>query len=543
MEKLFFLFFTFAFLLLPLTYSQPVTQEWVRRYGDTLPETINSSSIKNDNMGNIYILIRKNNNFGYVKYDHNGNLLTVASHWPGGYEYGGGRYFDVTPTGDVYISGRVNIGLYEWIYTTKFNTSGIFQWGKSYNIDNGDAASDINVDNAGNVIVSGAAAIGSNNYALIIKYNSNGDTLWTRYFNNGQGYGIVNKITLDDSNNVYATGNISVPGNCLIPKYNSMGTMQWFTTFSNNPPHSNGGRGIQLDLARNLYVIGTESVPFSGLNDYLLKINNEGEILWNRIFTGIVSGQGRNDGIPLGPVVSSTGNSIYYLTRSDNGTGGGGYAIVTLKYNSNGDSQWVKVYNGGGIPATVNFPGDIKLDKNDDIYICGSGYFQTTGSDFVTIKYTPTGFQHWIAIYSGIITNGSDGASNLMIDTNMYVYVTGSSRKVTNNEYSAVTIKYNQPVGITVQNNKYPQKYVLLQNYPNPFNSITIITYELTKTSEIKLQLFNISGQIIREITNSKQEAGTHSVLLSMLNFSTGVYFYRLKAGTFTDTKKMILVK
>jgi hypothetical protein len=402
-------------------------------------------------------------------------------------------------------------------------------------------ANDIKVDKAGNIIVAGGSLVGNSNFALTIKYNSNGDTLWTRYFNNGQDYGIVNKIAIDDSNNIYISGNVSIPGNCLILKYNSMGTMQWFTTFANNPPHSNGGRGISFDIFRNLYVIGTESVPFSGLNDYLLKINNEGTILWNKIFTGIVSGQGRNTGTPKGPVISSDGSCIYYSTMSANGMGGGSYSIATIKYNSMGDSHWVKVYNGGNIPG-ANFLGSIKLDRSNNIYVCGSGYFSVTGDDFATIKYTAAGVQQWVATYSGLVVNGGDHAQDLFIDTNFNVFVTGDAEGVSNPGV-AVTIKYSQPIGIISNNNQIPGGFFIYQNHPNPFNPVTTIEYNLPKNCKVAIKVYDILGKLVEELVNEYKEAGVNNVKFNGSNLTSGIYFYKIEAGTFTDTKKMVLIK
>src|SRR5207247_2034190 len=128
----------------------------------------------------------------------------------------------------------------------------------------------------------------------------------------------------------------------------------------------------------------------NGLNDFLIKLSNNGTIIWNKVFTGIINGQGQNGSYLAGPIVTIDGGSIYYTTSSVNGTGGGGYSIATLKYNSFGDSQWVAVFNGGGISATANSPSSIKLDIYGNIYVCGLGNYPITGDDFVTIKYSST---------------------------------------------------------------------------------------------------------------------------------------------------------
>lgn len=357
-------------LLIGNLYAQQPTEEWVRRYPQSSTVSSIGEEIKTDSLGYIYVLADTGNGFGFIKYDPNGNLLFSTTYWPGGFDVGFGTIFEVTPNGNVFITGQVYISSNYWIYTVKFNSSGVFQWGKLFNRDNADRANDLKVNKNGDIMIAGLSGVGSTTYVLLIKYNSYGDTLWTRYFNNGQNSAVANRIFLDDLNNIFIVGRVSLPGDCLVMKYNATGNLDWFTTFISPPPgYSNIGQGIALDLNGNIYVTMTAAIPTSSLNDYLLKLTNSGVILWNKVFTGIVTGQGQNDGAPIGPVISSDGSSIYYSTMTVNGTGGGGSSIATIKYNSAGDSQWVKVYNGGGVPATANRISGIRLDKNDNIYI------------------------------------------------------------------------------------------------------------------------------------------------------------------------------
>jgi len=89
----------------------------------------------------------------------------------------------------------------------------------------------------------------------------------------------------------------------------------------------------------------------------------------------------------------------------------------------------------------------------------------------------------------------------------------------------------------------YPQKIELLQNYPNPFNAATVISYELRVTSFVSITIYDIKGNEITSLVNKQMEAGEHSVKWNAETFPSGLYFYRLRAGTFLETKKMILVK
>ncbi|MBI3195407.1 MAG: T9SS type A sorting domain-containing protein [Ignavibacteriae bacterium] len=90
-----------------------------------------------------------------------------------------------------------------------------------------------------------------------------------------------------------------------------------------------------------------------------------------------------------------------------------------------------------------------------------------------------------------------------------------------------------------------PEKYALLQNYPNPFNNETTIEYDVpSNNTEISLFIYNILGQeITRLFDNDIQEYGHHRVMWDATEVSSGVYFYRLITPTFTETRKLILLR
>ncbi|MFN3346167.1 MAG: T9SS type A sorting domain-containing protein, partial [Chloroherpetonaceae bacterium] len=88
-----------------------------------------------------------------------------------------------------------------------------------------------------------------------------------------------------------------------------------------------------------------------------------------------------------------------------------------------------------------------------------------------------------------------------------------------------------------------PTQFVLEQNYPNPFNPTTTITYSLPITSVVRLEIFDVLGKKVATLVSAKQEAGTYTHTLNASTLSSGVYFYRLQAGAFSQTKKMMLVK
>jgi hypothetical protein len=87
-----------------------------------------------------------------------------------------------------------------------------------------------------------------------------------------------------------------------------------------------------------------------------------------------------------------------------------------------------------------------------------------------------------------------------------------------------------------------PDRFELSQNYPNPFNPSTVISFALPTAADYDLTVYNVLGQQVRQFSGSA-DAGTVEVLFDASELSSGVYFYRLTAGDFTDTKKMMLVK
>ena len=86
-------------------------------------------------------------------------------------------------------------------------------------------------------------------------------------------------------------------------------------------------------------------------------------------------------------------------------------------------------------------------------------------------------------------------------------------------------------------------KFTLEQNYPNPFNPTTTIGYVLQGKSNAKLTLLNSIGEEIAILVNEEQDKGYHKVEFDGANLSSGVYFYKLSAGNYVETKKMILMK
>ncbi|MBE2226294.1 MAG: T9SS type A sorting domain-containing protein, partial [Ignavibacteria bacterium] len=99
------------------------------------------------------------------------------------------------------------------------------------------------------------------------------------------------------------------------------------------------------------------------------------------------------------------------------------------------------------------------------------------------------------------------------------------------------------PVGISIYSNEIPAEFELKQNYPNPFNPNTTISFGLAGGSNVKLEVFDMSGRSAGVLVNGELKAGSYKFDFNASDLASGIYFYKLTAGNFVSTKKMILVK
>ncbi len=92
-------------------------------------------------------------------------------------------------------------------------------------------------------------------------------------------------------------------------------------------------------------------------------------------------------------------------------------------------------------------------------------------------------------------------------------------------------------------NKNTPEAFALFQNYPNPFNPSTNISFNLPEKSYVSIKVFDLLGREVATLAAQTMSAGTHALQWNAGKMPSGVYFYRLKAGTFTQTKKLVLLK
>ncbi len=104
-------------------------------------------------------------------------------------------------------------------------------------------------------------------------------------------------------------------------------------------------------------------------------------------------------------------------------------------------------------------------------------------------------------------------------------------------------VSFNTATGIKQTVELMPADYSLSQNYPNPFNPTTRIQFELPKASKVKIVVYNQIGQQVAQLANAEYPAGTHEVNFDGTSLSSGIYYYRIEAGSYVQTRKMVLLK
>jgi hypothetical protein len=262
------------------------------------------------------------------------------------------------------------------------------EWAKCYNgtANFSDDATAIAIDDSGNVYVTGGSQGPGSHYAIAtIKYDLSGSEVWIqRYQGSFSGSYFGKAIVTDDSGNVYVTGTITTL------KYNRHGNILWYREM----PITSEGVKITIDKSGDIIVAGSSS------NDYmLLKYNSNGNLIWEKKYNG--PADFRDELYDM--VMDSEGNII--VTGRSHGIGTH-WDYATVKYNSNGDSLWVRRYNG---PCN-SFPGDypyaITVDDEDNIYVTGWSDGENCNPQCLTIAYSPTGDTLWEHRYSPSGTAG-----------------------------------------------------------------------------------------------------------------------------------------
>ena len=522
-----------------------VNTQWVAIYDRLGRFDDRSYSMTYDGPGNIYISGYSQDSNGFfdcsvIKYNSAG-VRQWVQHYTGpvpGHDY----LSDITTdnNGNVYVTG------YSWVdntarydcLTLKYNSNGVLQWFARYNGPNlNDEGKSIAVDNNGNVYVTGKSdTISLNSGSFItIKYNSSGIHQWVKRYSGVEGSNNSSvSIALDNAANVYITGYFSFSSNnpdYLTIKYNSSGVEQWAVRYNGTGDSFDLPKCLVLDSAGNIYVTG-ESSSVNSSDCLTLKYNSGGALLWEARYNGIAS---NNDG-GNSVAVDNSGN-VYVAGRT---IVSGLEDMLILKYSAGGVQQWVNTYNGTG--NGFDEANSVVTDNSGNAYIVGYTKTDNSQNDIVTLKYNSTGSLQWTKNYNGA-SNGNDYGTGILVDASNDVVITGYIAGTIGATSDIVTIKYSQPVGIATISSEIPEKFSLFQNYPNPFNPSTNIKFDIPNDAKVKITVYDMLGREIYVLVNKELKSGSYSIRFDASALPSGVYFYTLSAGSYSETKKMLLIK
>jgi hypothetical protein len=528
-----------------------VTEEWRATYsGPYGGDFVKSMCL--DSYGNVYITgesQRSSHIYDYatVKFNKWGNLNWVARYnWPGD-TMGGATAWSITTdkNDNVYVTGIAPVAISYGpgkITTIKYDSSGVQKWVAIYYNELFQASStgrvSIVVSNSFHIYVAGSAFFLNSGYNYtLIKYDSSGVQQWVkRYHGPGTQPDAVNQpscIALDNNENVYITGvstGDTTNKDIATIKFDSSGTQKWVARYNGPANLDDLATGIKVDNSGNVYVTGAtgrEIHPGWGLrsNYVTIKYDSSGSQKWASFYRRDTGSFGNN--ISNSFAVDDRGN--VYVT-GESGNSSGHQDCATVKYDSSGVQKWVSIYE---FEQNYSWGNALVLDNQGYIYVAANSY-QGIPPHFATIKYSPTGEQLWcMRTYS---VNGETPVA-IAVDNLKNVYVSGSG----NGDY--MTIKYNQLTGIQPISNKIPDSYRLEQNFPNPFNPRTIIRFQIKDSRFVSLKVYDILGREIETLVNEIQKPGEYEVSFDAGKLSSGIYFYRLIAGEYSETKRMILLK
>ena len=282
------------------------------------------------------------------------------------------------------------------------------------------------------------------------------------------------------------------------------------------------------------------SFPPSGGTGYACGFNGAISSITSTIVTPMNSGVNGNLSSIIFPINSSEGwvcggsiirHFIAGAWTGDQDYPSGGYNAI---YMVDALYGWAVGDNGIIIHTTdgQNWFAQTNPDNNSlfDVFFLNENEGWAVGAQGIVI-HTTNGGTTWAVVGAGLTSNFLTGV-HFTSSTNGYV--SGNNKTL---------LKYTQSIGITPIPGTLPEDYALMQNYPNPFNPTTNIRLEVKKSERIVLKVYDLLGKEIATLVNQKLNPGSYELTFDAGNIPSGVYFYRLEAGDYMETRKMLLIK
>ena len=561
-----------------IQYNPTGTAFQVRTYNGMFQNSWDAgNAIALDRSGNVYLAgytQRSQENFDFLTLKYNAE--DTNSVW--GNTYDGFQFYDeavkviTDDSGNVYVLGNsfdIKTDTNVYMTTLKYNTMGVLKWARKYKGQYRAYGKAMTLDRFGNVCVTGITQdfLNSDLNFVTIKYSTaTGDSLWVQIYD-PPGNDISSAIVTDNSGNVYVTGSSDsiFASDYTTIKYDPSGSTQWIRKYNGTANDSDVATCMAIDSSGNISVSGYSKNIGTGYDYTTVNYSSSGAQQWIFSFNG--------GGISIDRTYHTLLDNYenIYLTGigvTDRST----TMYRTIKLSSSGDLLWETSFNVVG--NIISIP-TLAVDSMTNVYIAGS-----SDNDYITIKYSQTpnapADLNLIPLGNGKIRlNWTDNSTNetnfkiqrkTNIDTNWIIkdsvpanitswqdsgLVSGTtyfyrvySSNISGN--SAPTNTVNTIITNITGAMLTPLDFRLYQNHPNPFNPVTKIKFDIPKSItpvKMKLTIFDISGKKIVTLVNQEISSGSYEAEWDGVNYSSGIYYYTIEAGRYTETRKMLLLK
>lgn len=250
-------------------------------------------------------------------------------------------------------------------------------------------------------------------------------------------------------------------------------------------------------------------------------------------------------------ICSCQQNRVYLADSTGTSTllyfGNGMNCPVGLREDGNGnliianftDGKIFKVDNAGVFTLITQIPGIIGFIEY------ANGYIYSTGFNTNKIYKTSMSGQTTVLAGTGATgqTNGNASVATFNGPNGIVASLGGDSLFISDYNARSLRVISNVTVGIANVSSYTPTDFILSQNYPNPFNPVTKISFELRVKSDVTVKVYDILGNDLKTLVNENKSAGRYEVEFNGEGLSSGIYYYKLTAGDFSETKSMVLLK
>jgi hypothetical protein len=227
-------------------------------------------------------------------------------------------------------------------------------------------------------------------------------------------------------------------------------------------------------------------------------------------------------------------------------------SFVHVVWYENRDDNY-EVYYKRSIDGGITWGADTRLTNNSDsswhptVAVSGSVVHivwtdNREGNREIFYKRSTDGGVSW-GVDTRLTNNLSDSRLSSIAVSGSFVHVVWRDNRDGNSEIYYKRNPTGNTIGIKNISSEIPSSYSLQQNYPNPFNPATNIKFAIPKNEFVKITVFDMLGKEIETLVNEQLAPGTYETNWNASNYPSGVYFYKLSAGDFSETKKMLLLK